>query len=85
MIVMMESLKLNNVYYQEIAKNTEAIVIPQYVDLGGLGVTCLPRDPRFEASNLAESMDFSGCENPDHKSFGRDFKLRVPSLRFQAR
>ena len=27
----------------------------------------------------------SGRKNPEHKSFGRDFKLGVPSLRFQAR
>ena len=31
------------------------------------------------------SMDFSGRENPEHKSSGRDIKLGVPSLRFQAR
>ena len=28
---------------------------------------------------------FSGRKNPKHKSSGRDFKLGVPSLRFQAR
>ena len=72
MIVMMESLKLNNVYYQEIAKNTEAIVIPQYVDLGGLGVTCLPRDPRFAGLNPAEVDGFfSEHKNPEHKSSRR--------------
>ena len=27
---------------------------------------------------------FSGLKNPEHKSSGRDFKLGVPSLRFQA-
>ena len=27
----------------------------------------------------------SGRKNPEHKSSGRDFKLEVPSLRFQAR
>jgi hypothetical protein len=42
----------------------------------GLGVTCLPRDPRFAGS---------GRKNPEHKSSDRDFKLGVPSLRFQAR
>ena len=48
------------------------------VGLGGLGVTCSPRDPRFAGSNPAEV-------DPKHKSSGRDFKLGVPSLRFQAR
>jgi hypothetical protein len=28
-------------------------------------------------------MDFSGRKNPEHKSSGRDFKLGLPSLRFQ--
>ena len=50
------------------------------VGFGGLGVTCLPRDPRFAGSNLAEVDRFF----PEHKSSGRDFKLGVPSLRFQA-
>ena len=27
---------------------------------------------------------FSGCKNPEHKSSGRDLKLGIPSLRFQA-
>ena len=31
------------------------------------------------------SMDFSERINPEYKSSGKDFKLRVPSLRFQAR
>ena len=48
------------------------------VDLGGLGVTCSPRDPRFAGSNLAEVDGFfSGLKNPEHKSSGRDFKLEV--------
>ena len=56
------------------------------VGLGGLGVMCSPRDSRFAGSNLAEVYGFfSGCKNPEHKSSGRDFKLGVPSLRFQAR
>ena len=55
------------------------------VDLGGLGVTCSPRDPRFAGSNPAEVDGFLGRKNPEHKSFGRDFKLGVLSLRFQAR
>ena len=56
------------------------------VGLGGLGVTCSPRDPRFAGSNPAEVDGFfSGRKNPEHKSSERDFKLGVPSLRFQAR
>ena len=52
----------------------------------GLGVTYKPRDPRFAGSNPTEVDEFfSGGKNPEHKSSGRDFKLGVPSLRFQAR
>ena len=55
------------------------------VGLGGLGITCLPSDPRFAGSNPAEvDAFFSGRKNPEHKSSRRDFKLGVPSLRFQA-
>ena len=49
------------------------------VGLGGLGVTCSPRDPRFAGSNLAEA---DGRKNPEHKPSGRDFKPVVPSLGF---
>ena len=50
-----------------------------YVGLGGLGVTCSPRDPRFDGSNLAEVDGFfSGRKNPEHKSSGRDFKAGGP-------
>ena len=57
-----------------------------YVGLGGLGVTCSPRDPRFAGSKPTEVDGFfSGRTNPEHKSSGRDFKLGVQSLRFQAR
>ena len=60
--------------------------LPNDVDLGGNGVTCSPRDPRFASSNLAEVDEiFSGRKNPEHKSSGRDSKPGVPSLRFQAR
>ena len=56
------------------------------VGLGGLGVTCSPRDIRFAGSNPAEIDGlFSVRKNPEHKSYGRDFKLGVASLRFQAR
>ena len=52
---------------------------------GSLVVTCSPRDPRFAGSNLTEVDGFfSECKNPEHKSSRRDFKLGVPSLRFQA-
>ena len=65
--------------------NKKGILLPKIVGLGGIGVTCSPRDPRFEVSNSVEVVGFfSGCKNPEHKSFGRDFKLGVPSLRFQA-
>ena len=63
-----------------IINNNNIIII---VGFGGLGVTCLPRGLRFAGSNPAEI--FSGSKNPEHKSSGRDFKLGVPSLRFQAR
>ena len=60
--------------------------INSLVSLGGLRVMCSPRDPRFVGSNPTEVNGFfSGCKNPEHKSSGRDFKLWVPSLRFQAR
>ena len=55
------------------------------VGLGGLGVTYSPRDPRFAFQIRLRSMDFSERKNPEHKSSGRDFKLGLPSLRFQAR
>ena len=55
------------------------------VGLGGFGVPCSPRDPKFAGSNPAEVDGFfSGRTNPEHKFSGRDFKLDVPSLRFQA-
>ena len=58
----------------------------QEVGLGGLGVKCAPRDPRFVGSNPAEDVGFfSGRKNPENKSSGRNFKLGVLSLRFQAR
>ena len=44
------------------------------LEIKGLQVQIRPR-----------SMDFSGRKNPEHKSFMRDVKLGVPSLRFQAR
>ena len=66
-----------------------------FVGLDGLAVACSPRDPRFAGSNPAEVDEFfkdvktlntsPGRKNPEHKSSGKDFKPRVPSLRFQAR
>ena len=56
------------------------------VGLGDLDVTCSLRDPRFAGSNPAEVDGFfSGHKNPELKSSGTDFKLGVPSLKFQAR
>ena len=53
------------------------------VGLGGLEATCLPRDPRFAGSYSAEvDVFFQDVKIPEHKTSGRDFKLKVPSLRF---
>ena len=55
------------------------------VPLGGIWVTCSPRDPMLAGLNPTEVDGFfSGHKNPENKSSGRDFKLRVP-CRFQAR
>ena len=55
------------------------------VDLGGVGVTCSPRDPVFAGSNPGEVDGFlQDVKNHEHKSSGRDFKLWVLSLKFQA-
>ena len=60
-----------------------------YVQLGefhNINVGISPRDPRFAGSNPAVVDGFlSGRKNPEHKSSGKDFKLGVLSLRFQAR
>ena len=46
------------------------------VDLGGLGVTCSPRDPRFAGSNPADVDGFfQDVKKPEHKSSGKDFEL----------
>ena len=56
------------------------------VGLGGLGLKCSPRDPRFTCSNPGEVDGFfSERKYPEHKSSGRDFKLGVSSLSFQIR
>ena len=46
------------------------------VGLGGLGVTCSPRDPKFAGSNPTEVDGFfSECYSPEYKSSKRNFKL----------
>ena len=56
------------------------------VGLGGLGVMCLPRNPRFAGSNPVEVNGFfQDVKILSTKSSRRDFKLGVPSLRFQVR
>ena len=55
-----------------------------FVCLGGLGVTCRLEIEGSRVQIWLRLMDFSGRKNPEHKSSGRDFKLGVPSLRFQA-
>ena len=70
----------------DIAHSLLLKVICRDVGLSGLGVTCSPWDARFAGSNPAEVDGFfSRRKNPEHKSTGRDVKLGVPSLRFQAR
>ena len=39
-------------------ENTEGVFTVLFVCLGGLGVTCSPRDPRFAGSNPAEVEGF---------------------------
>ena len=50
------------------------------VGLGGLGVTCSLRDPRFAGLNPAhvDGLFFSGRKTSEHKSSGREFKLGGP-------
>ena len=56
-----------------------------WYDIVGLRAMCTPWDKRFAGSNLAEVEGFfSGHKNPEHKFSGRDLKLLVSSLRFQA-
>ena len=54
------------------------------VGLGGLGIMCSRSKVRGFKSGRGRWI-FSGRKNPEHKSSGRDFKLGVPRLRFQAR
>ena len=56
------------------------------VGLGALGVMCSPRNPRFMGSNPAEVDGFfQDVKILKPSPPGGDFKLGVPSLRFQAR
>ena len=72
---------INLVKFREMEEHQNSICV-----IGGLGVTCSPRDPRFAGSNPTEVDGvFSGRKNPEFKSSGRDFKLDVLSPRFQAR
>ena len=54
------------------------------VGLGGLGVMCSPRDPKFGGLNTSEvdGFFFSGRKNHEHKSSGRDFKLGGPEYEY---
>ena len=54
------------------------------VGLGGLGVTCSLEIQDSRVQTQLRSMDFLGRKNPEYKSSRMDFKLGVPSLRFQA-
>ena len=73
-----EDVRRKQEYYYHI------IIFPEG-GLGGLGVTCSLRDPMFAGSNATEVDGFLSLKNPERKSSVRDFKLGVPSLRFQAR
>ena len=43
-----------HIYCKFSSKLNMYIICPPVVGLGGLGVTCSPRDPRFAGSNPAE-------------------------------
>ena len=60
---------INIVKFREIKEHQNSICV-----IGGLGVTCSPRDPRFTGSY---PWIFSGHKNPEHKSSGRDFNPSV--------
>ena len=56
------------------------------VGLGGLGVTCSPRDSRFAVSNPAEVDGvFQDEKILSTSPPGGTLNLGVPSMRFQAR
>ena len=56
------------------------------IGLGGLGVTCSPRDPRFAGSNPAEvDGSFQGIKILSTSSLGGILSWGVPTPRFRAR
>ena len=56
------------------------------VDLGGLGLTCSSRDPRFKGLNPTEVDGFfQDAKILSTSPPGGDFKPWILSLRFQAR
>ena len=56
-------------FFQTLNHIRQVLVTRHWVGLGGLGVTCSPRDIRFAGSNPAEvGWIFSGRKNPKHKS-----------------
>ena len=54
----MPKLGLIGDYIRTIERNADVLVRIFVVGLGGLGVMCLPRDPRFAGSNLTEADGF---------------------------
>ena len=57
-----------------------------FVGLRGLGVNVLSSRSKVHGFNPGWGRwIFAGRKNPEHKFSGRDFKLRAPSLRFEAR
>ena len=57
----------------------------KYVGLGGFGVTCSPRDPRFAGSILTEVDGFFQDVNILAQVLREGLKLGVPSVIFQDR
>ena len=45
-------------FYSYTVLLSDVLLRLQLISLGGLGVTCLPRDPRFAGSNSAEVDGF---------------------------
>ena len=66
--------------------NNKTVHIITVVGLGGLGVRCSPRDPRFAGSNPADVDGFfSGVKILSTSPPGGNLSWGVPSLKFQAR
>ena len=51
------------------------------ISTDGLDVTYSNEDRRFTVSKLFELVDFLRHISPEHKSFGRDFRLWIPGLK----